>query len=105
MPRNTPLGILHIDPSFGTKNRDQGSIQKGRPYLGIFGAKEVIDFFTIFAIKNPALVRWTFAFPGIDGLSHVTRYPNPERAAILAGRNMQIENVGTVFVLHSDWVL
>src|SRR5258708_3293879 len=105
MPGNAPLGILDIHSGFCTKNRDQGSIQKGRSYPAIFVAKEVVDFLTVLAIEYLALMRRTFPLPGSDGLSHVTRDPDPEGASILARRNVQIENLSDGFVLHGHHVL
>src|SRR5712692_1477620 len=105
MSRNTPPGILHIHSGFCTKNRDQGSIQKGRSYPGIFVAKEVVYFLTILAIENLPLVRRTFAFPGIDGFSHVPRDPDPEGTSILARGNVQIENLRAIFALLCMCVL
>jgi hypothetical protein len=59
-------------------------------YARIFVTEEIFDLFTILLVEELALTSWSFTFPGVDGIGDIVRNPDPERAAVLACRNMEI---------------
>jgi hypothetical protein len=91
MPGDFPGGILSVDASPCTEGRDQRVVDEARADSQLLVTEEVIDPLTLFWVKEFPLVLWAFSFPIIDGSRYVVGNPDPERATVFPGRNLEVK--------------